>query len=149
MLAGYGAVFVFSVFAVSFIGIGLLLASIFRRNNPTPEKGISYECGEDPFGQAWIKFNIRFYVIGLIFIVFEVEAALLIPWAVVFRTYPEPLLALLEGLVFLLILGSGLAYVWAKGDLDWIKPWDRHDNLEVLAWREEHAMRKEREARQS
>ncbi len=141
MLVGYGAVFVFLAFAVVFIGASLILASIFRRKNPNAEKGIAYECGEDPIGNAWIKFNIRFYVVALIFIVFDVEAALLVPWAVIYKSYPDPALALAEGLVFLLILGAGLAYVWAKGDLEWIKPEDRRDNLEVLAWKQTLAER--------
>lgn len=146
MLAGYGAVFIFLAFAVAFIGVTLVLARILRPRKDSYEKGISYECGEDPKGSAWIKFNIRFYVLALIFIVFDVEAALLVPWAVVYRTYPEPAVALAEGLLFLLILGAGLAYVWAKGDLDWIKPEDRRDHVEVLAWKEAQAL-KRRQAR--
>lgn len=135
MLVGYGAVFVFLAFSVTFVGVTLLLARLLRHRKDDPEKGIAYECGEDPQGDAWIKFNIRFYVVALVFIVFEVEAALLVPWAVIYRGFHDPALALMEGLVFLLVLGAGLAYVWAKGDLEWIKPEDRRDNLEVRAWR--------------
>ena len=142
LLTGYAAVFVFIVFSLAFIFVSLTLARIFRRQKDSPEKGIAYECGEDPRGSAWIKFNIRFYVVALIFIVFEVEAALLAPWAVIFKSFPDPGLALAEGLIFLLVLGAGLAYVWAKGDLDWIKPEDRHDNREVQAWRATQAIRK-------
>ncbi|MFN7971598.1 MAG: NADH-quinone oxidoreductase subunit A [Acidobacteriota bacterium] len=105
---------------------------------------IAYECGEEPTGSAWTSFNIRFCVLALIFIVFDVEALLLVPWAVVYKSYPDPVLALAEGLVFLLVLGAGLAYVWAKGDLEWIKPQDRHDNLEIMAWRAQQAEKQKR-----
>lgn len=139
MLVGYGAVFAFLVFAVLFIAGSLILARIVRKSNPSREKGIAYECGENPIGNAWIKFNIRFYVVALIFVVFDVEAALLVPWAVVYKGYRDPFIALCEGLLFLLILGAGLAYVWAKGDLEWIRPEDRRDNLEVAAWKQKLA----------
>jgi NADH-quinone oxidoreductase subunit A len=142
LLVGYGAVFIFLVFAIGFIAVSLLLARVFRPRKESFEKGIAYECGEDPQGTAWVKFNLRFYVVALIFIVFDVEAALLVPWAVVYRTFPDPAVALAEGLLFLLILGAGLAYVWAKGDLDWIKPEDRLDNREVLQWKEAQAAKK-------
>ena len=141
-LTGYGAVFAFVGFSLTFVFAAMVVARIFRARNDSHEKGISYECGELPQGNAWIKFNIRFYVVALIFIIFEVEAALLAPWAVIFKGYPNPMLALAEGLVFLLVLGAGLAYVWAKGDLDWIKPEDRHDNREVQAWRAAQAFKK-------
>ena len=74
-------------------------------------------------GSAWIQFNIRFYVFALIFIVFDVEAVFLLPWAVVFRELGA--LAYVEGLVFIGILAVALAYVWRKGDLAWVRPEDR------------------------
>ncbi len=74
-------------------------------------------------GSAWIQFNIRFYVFALIFIVFDVEAVFLLPWAVVFRELGT--LAYVEGLVFIGILAVALAYVWRKGDLAWVRPEDR------------------------
>jgi len=79
----------------------------------------SYECGEVPEGSAWIKFNVRFYVIALIFIIFDVEIVFMFPWAVVFQELG--LLAFVEMFIFLLILLVGFAYVWVKGDLDWVK----------------------------
>jgi len=89
---------------------------------PLPEKYTTYECGEEPVGSAWIQFNIRFYVIALIFIIFDVEVVFLLPWAVVFRKLG--MFAFVEGLIFLAILAVGLAYVWRKGDLAWVKPED-------------------------
>jgi NADH-quinone oxidoreductase subunit A len=88
----------------------------------SPGKYVSYECGEEPEGSAWIQFNIRFYVVALIFIIFDVEIIFLLPWAVVFKDLGP--FAFVEGLIFIAILVIGLAYVWAKGDLAWIKPGD-------------------------
>ena len=70
-------------------------------------------------GSAWLQFNIRFYVIALIFLIFDVEVVFLFPWAVVFKDLG--LLAMVEMTIFLLILIVGLAYVWIKSDLDWVK----------------------------
>ena len=75
---------------------------------------LSYECGELPEGSAWIKFNIRFYIIALIFIIFDVEVIFMFPWAVVFQDLG--LLAFVEMAIFLIILLIGLAYVWKRSD---------------------------------
>jgi NAD(P)H-quinone oxidoreductase subunit 3 len=77
----------------------------------------------EPQWPAWIQFNIRFYVFALIFIIFDVEAVFLLPWAVVFRELG--LLAYIEGLVFIGVLVVALAYVWRKGDLEWVRAEDR------------------------
>ena len=89
------------------------------RQNKGGDKLESYECGELPEGSAWVKFNIRFYVIALIFLIFDVEIAFLFPWAVVYQELG--LLAFIEAFLFVFILLVGFAYVWAKGDLDWVK----------------------------
>ncbi|HAL83369.1 MAG TPA: NADH-quinone oxidoreductase subunit A [Mucilaginibacter sp.] len=98
-------------------------------NHPNPEKLTSYECGEEPTGNAWLPFNARFYVIALVFLLFDVEMVFIFPWAIVFGNHDmnsfDPRwgwLALTEMFLFLGILILGLAYVWVKGDLDWIKP---------------------------
>ncbi len=82
-------------------------------------KGSTYECGEEIEGSAWTQFNIRFYVIALIFLIFDVEVVILFPWAVVFKSIG--LIAFVEMLVFLLILTVGLVAVWRRRDLDWVK----------------------------
>ncbi len=92
---------------------------ISPKNNKGGEKLSSYECGEVPEGSAWVKFNIRFYIIALIFIIFDVEVVFLFPWAVVFQEIGW--LAFVEMAIFVLILVLGFAYVWVKGDLDWVK----------------------------
>ena len=89
------------------------------KNNKGGDKLISYECGELPEGSAWVKFNIRFYIIALIFIIFDVEVIFMFPWAVVFQDLG--LLAFVEMMLFLSILLVGFAYVWVKSDLDWVK----------------------------
>jgi len=106
-----------------FVGVTLIIAGLVRPSKPSAEKTMSYECGENPVGHAWVQFNIRFYVFALAFIVFDVEAVFLFPWAVVFKELG--LFAFVEGLIFIAILGLGLAYLWAKGDLEWVREEDR------------------------
>jgi NADH-quinone oxidoreductase subunit A len=123
MLVGYAAVALFMVVGVLFLLVSLLLSRLVRPvGKDTPEKLLAYECGEVPKGTAWIQFNIRFYVVALIFIIFDVEVIFLLPWAVVFKNLG--MFAFIEGLIFVGILVVGLAYVWAKGDLAWVKPED-------------------------
>jgi len=123
MLFSFASVLMF--LAVGFVV--LVFALVFSRllqpaGKSAPDKYIPYECGELPEGSAWIRFNIRFYVCALIFIIFDVEIIFLLPWAVVFKTLGP--FAFAEGLIFIGILVIGLAYVWKKGDLAWVKPED-------------------------
>ena len=102
------------------VAVPLVIQSLISpRNNKGGSKLRSYECGEVPEGSAWVKFNVRFYVIALIFIIFDVEVVFMFPWAVVFQELG--LLAFIEMFIFLTILLVGFAYVWVKGDLDWVK----------------------------
>jgi NADH:ubiquinone oxidoreductase subunit 3 (subunit A) len=122
-LAAHSAILVFLLVVVAFLAVNLLLWRVIRPSRFSEEKLTTYECGENPQGSAWIQFNIRFYVFALIFIIFDVEAVFLLPWAVVFRTLGP--LAFAEGLVFIAILVVALAYVWRKGDLEWVRAEDR------------------------
>src|SRR5713226_6916200 len=102
------------------IGLQKLLAP----SNPHARKLMAYECGEPPTGRAWINFNVRFYLIALIFVIFEVEVAFIYPVAAVFSDWIKrgrTAYVLAEMLVFLLVLFVGLIYVWVKRDLEWIK----------------------------
>ncbi len=102
----------------------LTLGSLLRPSNPERQKLSTYECGEPPTGSAWINFNIRFYLIALVFVIFDVEVAFIYPVATVFRQFVENgqgLLVFTELLVFVGILFLGLVYVWVKRDLEWIK----------------------------
>ena len=113
-------IIIFTGLAVVLIGLPLGLQFILSpRKNKGGDKLISYECGEIPEGSAWVQFNIRFYVIALIFLIFDVEIVFLFPWAVVYQELG--LLAFIEAFIFVLILIVGFIYVWAKGDLDWVK----------------------------
>src|SRR5579859_7852045 len=115
------------IFAVSAIGFGLtnlLIGALIRPRFPNPEKELIYECGERPIGNAWFNFNPRFYIIALVFVVFEVEIALTIPVALVYRDWVfkgAGGLALGEIGAFVAILAAGLVWIWARRDLDWVK----------------------------
>jgi len=122
-LAAHSNVLAFALLGVAFIAVNLVLWWVLRPRRFSEEKLTTYECGENPTGSAWIQFNIRFYVFALIFIIFDVEAVFLLPWAVVFRELG--VLAFVEGLVFIAILVIALAYVWRKGDLEWVRAEDR------------------------
>ncbi len=121
----FATAFVFVLVGLAFAGIALLVAKWLRPSNPYPAKMTTYECGEMPRGSSWVRFNVRFYLIALFFIIFDVETVFLFPWAVVFKQlYPVPELGALvfwEMVIFLAILTLGLAYIWVKGDLDWVK----------------------------
>jgi NAD(P)H-quinone oxidoreductase subunit 3 len=122
-LAAHSVILSFLFMVVGLLAFTLVLWWAIRPSRFSEEKLTTYECGENPSGPAWIQFNIRFYVFALIFIIFDVEAVFLLPWAVVFRELG--LLAYLEGLVFIGILVVALAYVWRKGDLEWVRAEDR------------------------
>jgi NADH-quinone oxidoreductase subunit A len=120
VLTEFGQILVFILLAIVFVFVAILAARIVSPRNPTKEKRTTYECGEETIGPSWIKFNIRFYVIALIFVVFDVEVVFLFPWAVVFQKMG--MFAFIEMLIFLLILAVGFIFVWARGDLEWVRP---------------------------
>ena len=120
----YASVAAFFLVAIGFIVGSLVAGKLIRPNNLYAEKLETYECGEAPVGPAWFNFNPRFYIIALIYIVFDVEIAFIYPVATVFRRWVDQgdgLFALAEILVFVAILMLGLLYVWMKGDLEWIR----------------------------
>ena len=120
MLFQFASVFVFALVATGFVLVSILLSRLIQPRLETPGKLLGYECGEEPEGSPWIQFNIRFYMVALAFIVFDVETIFLFPWAVVFGQLG--LFAFVEMMIFVAILLVGLAYLWAKGDLEWVKP---------------------------
>jgi NADH-quinone oxidoreductase subunit A len=120
MLTEFGKTFVFILIAVLFVVVAIFVAKLIRPARPTHEKLTTYECGENPEGSPWIKFNIRFYVVALIFLIFDVEVVMLIPWALVYQDYG--MAGFLVGLIFLALLGLGMVYEWGKGDLEWVRP---------------------------
>ena len=120
MLTEFGKVFVFILLAGAFVGIAIFAAMLIRPKRPSYEKTQIYECGENPEGSPWVKFNIRFYVVALIFLIFDVEIVLLFPWALTYKNFG--LIGFAAGAVFLLILFLGMIYEWKKGDLEWARP---------------------------
>jgi NADH-quinone oxidoreductase subunit A len=126
-LSEFGTVLLFLVGGIVFLGVTLLLSKILRPHKPNPDKLSTYESGEEAIGSSWPQFNIRFYVVALMFILFEIELIFLFPWATIF-TNQELMhqtnnawgwFTLVEVLTFVLILVLGLAYAWGKGYFDW------------------------------
>jgi len=122
----FGAVLVFAIVAVGFAFGGITLSRLIGPKFPSAEKASIYECGERPIGVAWFNFNPRFYLVALVFVIFEVDIALTFPVVAVYRRWAEasPTLAwtaFAELMLFVGILVAGLAWVWAHGDLEWVK----------------------------
>lgn len=122
MLIDFANVFIFIIVGILFVAVSLFLARLIRPAKPNVVKLSNYECGEEPIGHSWINFNVRFYIIALIFVIFDVEAVFLFPWAVVFKS--TGWIAFWDILIFIVILLAGFAYVWGMGDLEWIKDID-------------------------
>lgn len=128
-ISEFGKILIFLIVGILCTGAAVFTNKFLAPNNPNPEKLTSYECGEEPTGSAWIPFNSRFYVIALIFLLFDVEMVFIFPWAIVFGDKQiaeiDPrwsVLTMVEMFIFVGILILGLVYVWRKGDLNWIKP---------------------------
>lgn len=126
-MSGFYIALVFFVTGLVMVGVTVLISRLIQPRRYYPQKYLTYECGEIPQGDAWIRFNNRFYIIALIFIIFDVEIIFLYPWAVVFDSLK--MVAFIEMFIFIAILLVGFAYVWAKGDLQWIKPRPKLEHL--------------------
>lgn len=125
METGYISAFWFIVVAAITVPLMLGVGALLRpKSIPTRRGTQAYECGEDPIGSAWVKFNIRFYVVAIIFIIFDVEVAAVLPVATQFK---EAVLSGGAGFVFaeiflfVALLVLGLIYCWVRGDLEWVK----------------------------
>jgi NADH-quinone oxidoreductase subunit A len=122
----FAAVLAFSAVAV-LLPFGLLAGfKAIRPSFPSEDKSLIYECGEKPIGRAWFNFNPRFYLVALVFVIFEVDLALTFPVAVVYKDWvaagPQfAWVAFAELFLFIAILVVGLVWVWAHGDLEWVK----------------------------
>ena len=132
MYFAYLTALVFAAVGFVFVFANLILASILRPKRKTNVGLETYECGEETIGEAWIQFDIRYYTVALVYVIFAVEIAFLFPWALVLKDAAADtgaaqgtgigVFVLVEGILFIVILFLGLAYVWAKGDLDWTGP---------------------------
>jgi len=128
-LTEYGKILSMAVVGVLLVCATILLAKFLAPKNPNPEKSSTYECGEEAVGTAWVQINPRFYVIALVFLLFDVELVFVFPWATVFGKAAFVAsdarwgwFALAEMGIFIGILAVGLVYVWKRGDISWIRP---------------------------
>src|SRR3954464_703734 len=140
-IAQYGAALLLLLLAVVLTTTLMTLSHLMSPHNPTKEKQLSYECGEDPVGSAWLRFNIRFYVVALVFVLFDVEMALVYPIAVIFKSLTvgtadwHPALIVFGELFFFLgVLFLGLIYIWQKGDLGWIRTFRMPTDQGLRSW---------------
>jgi NADH-quinone oxidoreductase subunit A len=113
----YLTVGVFAALGVVLVGVMLGVASILRPTNPSATKALTYECGVDPVGTGWNQTYIRYFVYGLLFLIFDVEAVFIFPWAIVLESLGW--FGLIEMTVFIAILVLGLVYAIRKGVLRW------------------------------
>jgi NADH-quinone oxidoreductase subunit A len=130
MISDFGYILLFVIVGIVVLALIFGIAKFIRPHRPNAEKLSSYESGEEPEGNANTQFNIRYYIVALVFILFEVELVFLFPWATVFGN--EQLFEITDGLwgwfavvemfIFIAFLALGLAYAWVKGYLDWVKP---------------------------
>lgn len=98
--------------------VALTLGRILRPRQPSVEKSTTYESGIDPFQESWVQFNVRYYMFALLFVIFDVETVFLYPWAVAYEKLG--IFALVEMLIFIVMLLVGLIYAWRKKVLKWI-----------------------------
>jgi NADH-quinone oxidoreductase subunit A len=119
-LTPYGYAGFFFLFAILFVVGGLAASFVLRPRNPNKTKLDNYECGEVPIGSAFMQFHVGYYLIALVFVLFEVEVAFLFPWAAVFRSQPNPWPSMLAVGIFIGILALADAYAWKKGALEWL-----------------------------
>lgn len=108
------------VVVVAFVAAAMIgLSAWVGVKRPTREKLSPYECGIDPVGNARERFSVSFYLVGMLFILFDVEAVFLYPWAVVYQSLKWP--GFVEMLIYIAVLAAGYVYIWKKGALDWKK----------------------------
>lgn len=117
-LEDYLDVAVFSLVGLGFVFMVLTLSRLIGPSEPNEKKLATYECGEVPIGDPWIQFHVRYYIFALIFVIFDIEAVFLYPWALVFKRLG--LFGLGEMMIFIAVLALGLVYAWRKGVLDWV-----------------------------
>ena len=117
-LRAYLLVAVFGAAGVLFVSLLLGISKLIRPNRPTPQKLVTYESGVDPSGPGFMQSNIRYYVFALLFVMFDVEAVFIFPWALGLEAYD--VFGLVEMIIFIVILALGLVYAWRKGVLKWL-----------------------------
>jgi NADH:ubiquinone oxidoreductase subunit 3 (subunit A) len=117
VLSQYAFIGIFAIIAFALPVIGLVISWLLRPKKPNPAKNATYECGMETIGDTWVQFKAQYYLYALVFVVFDVEAVFLFPWAVAYSKLG--LYALVEMVLFVLILLGGLLYAWQKKALEW------------------------------
>ena len=127
------SVTLFVLFGAAFVFINMAVGGLARPQIPIPEKAAVYECGEPSIGTSWVQFDLRFYIVALVFLIFDVEVVLFYPWAVAYGSAAElgdqlgitatdiRQVALVDMLFFFGVLLVGFAYLWRRGDLAWVR----------------------------
>jgi NADH:ubiquinone oxidoreductase subunit 3 (subunit A) len=116
-VSGYVPVAIFALLVVGFAVVSLAVASLLRPSRPDDTKLMNYECGAEPIGSAWVQFPVGFYLVALVFIVFDALAVFLIPWTLVLRALGMDAFWVMAA--FVGIVGLGWAYAWREGVLEW------------------------------
>jgi NADH:ubiquinone oxidoreductase subunit 3 (subunit A) len=117
VLPQYAFIAIFAIIAIVLPLVGLAVAWLLRPKKPNPVKNATYECGMETIGDTWIQFKAQYYLYALIFVVFDVEAVFIYPWAIAYNKLG--LYAFVEMILFVAILVGGLLYAWRKGALEW------------------------------
>jgi len=120
----FSIIFIFLALGAGFVLVALLFGALIRPRRLRREREATYECGEEPIGKGWYNFNPRFYMLALVFLIFDVEVVITYPVVTVLRSWAARglgLTAYLEILLFVTILVVGLVFLWVRGDLEWIK----------------------------
>ena len=114
---------IFLAVGIGFVTLTLIASYFFRPYRPSDEKYSTYECGEVPIGPAWVQFRAGYYIYALIFLIFDVEAVFIFPWAAKLLDFSKnpalAILGLVDMVIFISVLAVGLAYAWQKGVLEW------------------------------
>jgi len=127
MFTQFATILIFLIIGMLLVPAMMLAGKILRPDAPDEKKLSTYECGEIPVGNTWVQFNLRFYVIAILFLIFEVEIVLMFPVATMFKYWMTTnemshILVFIEVAIFISILLVGFAYAWHKKDLEWIRP---------------------------
>ena len=117
MLENWTPVLVFLILVTGFAVVSLFGSWLLGMKKPRPEKLVPYECGMQPVGTARDRFSVKFYLIAMLFLLFDIEAVFLFPWAVVYRELK--LFGFFEMLLFIAAILAGYIYIWKKGALEW------------------------------
>jgi NADH-quinone oxidoreductase subunit A len=121
-MQGYLTMAVFAVVGIGMVAVSLILNRLLSPSAPSPEKLETYECGPAPFGNAWRQFNMHYYLYALLFLVFDVEAVFLFPWALAMRQGKVQFGAtflVVELAIFVGLLAAGWAWAWRRGAMEW------------------------------